>query len=431
MIYKKCGAKMEDGSKICNICKNASYNKKIKKINLFASKESRFGLVITGVIIAVVIGIGVYSLISESTKETNINKTFDTSISAIVAAEENEYQYSDSVVEINSRIFSSDHSRIAVREAGTNAETTLVTGNFIPGIVTDAKTLYYYDADKDAIMSLDVDSKKTIEVIKVKENVKPDEKSYFGDGEFARFDGKYKDYLYYQVMESEDYAPNYLVNVKTGEVKKLGLTDYGTYKFQIAGGKLYFDIYRTINSPTVLYCSDPEGNNIKTIAEGITNFEIIGEKLYYFKVEDMQKSTNKVMCMNLEDGKTETLIDGMPFTSGGFTSYGMISDKTIGNTLHTVVDYYDGGSEMLNGNGAKICSEVAIMHAGVPEDITDDKAFEMASVPEWYVVGNGTVSQLITLPEGTSPANFKDNYLYYYVYSQDGKSTINRIKVNY
>ena len=121
----------------------------------------------------------------------------------------------------------------------------------------------------------------------------------------------------------------------------------------------------------------------------------------------------------------------MPFTSGGFTSYGMISDKTIGNTLHTVVDYYDGGSEMLNGNGAKICSEVAIMHAGVPEDITDDKAFEMASVPEWYVVGNGTVSQLITLPEGTSPANFKDNYLYYYVYSQDGKSTINRIKVNY
>ena len=398
-------------------------------------KSMVIALSAVGVIIAAVIGIGIYSLVSDSgekvAKKQNTDKAFNTSAYSQSAMEENEYQYSDTVIEANSQIFAMDASKITVRKSGTNDEKTIATGNLAPGMVTNSQTLYYFDADTSAIMSVDVKSGKAKEVVKPAENVTPDEKSTSANYEFARFDGMYGDSLYYQMQEGEEYMPNYCVDVKTGKVTKLSLADYGTYKFQIADGRLYYDIFRTMNSPTVLYSSLPDGSDKKTIVEGITNFEVIGDKVYYFKAEDITKSTNKIMVYHIKTGKSEVIKENLPYVSGGFTSYAMIYDMSMGNTVHTVVDYYDGAGEALGGNGVKLCGEVAIVHAGVPEDITTDEAMEAAKNPEWYLVGNGVCSEIIKLPENTTPVNFKDGYFYYYTYTADGKNVINRTKINF
>ena len=137
------------------------------------------------------------------------------------------------------------------------------------------------------------------------------------------------------------------------------------------------------------------------------------------------------MCYDIKTGKSEVITENMPYSVGGFTSYGMISDKMIGNTMFTVIDYYNGRGEALGGNGAKICGEVAIIHAGVPDDISSEDAMKMATTPEWYIVGEKGASELITLPENTTPANFKDGYMYYYTYTDDGKPIMNRKKVRF
>jgi len=398
-------------------------------------RTAAIAISVVAAIIAAVIGVGIYTIVTENneekTKKEASDKAFDTSLYSQEATEENEYQFSDTVIEIDSKVFAIDSSKITVRESGTNDEKTLVKANLDPGMVTDAKTLYYYDLDTLTIMSVDVASLKTKEVVKPLDNVKPDLKTTFEEYIFARFDGMYGDNLYYQIQEGEEYMPNYMVNVKTGEVTKLKLADYGTYKLQIADGKLYFDMYRTMNTPSILFTANPDGSDIETLAEGITNFEVIGNKIYYFKVESMTEGKNKIMTYDIKTGVHTLVKDGMTYTSGGFTSYGMISDMSIGDTLHTVITYYDGAGEALAGNGAKICGEVAIIHAGVPEDITAEDAMEMARVPEWYLVGNRTSSEIITLPENTTPVNFKDGYFYYYTYSAEGKTIMNRTKVKF
>lgn len=403
----------------------------IKDKNGKERKSKIVGISVVGVIVAAIIVVGIVAGVDQYKEEKVREEAFDTSSYAQTAVEENNFQFSDTVIEVNSKVFAVDSEKITVRKTGSNNEKTLVKGNIDAGIVTDSKTVYYYDLDTNKIMSVDVETKKTKEIINVLENVKPDEKSSIEKYVFARFDGMYKDYLYYQVQEGEEYMPNYMVNVKTGKVKKLALTDYGTYKLQIAGGKLYFDIFRTMSTPTVLFSANPDGSEIKTLVEGIGNFEVIGEKIYYFKVEDVTQNNNKIMCYDIKTGESKLITDNLAYTSGGFTSYGMISDRMIGNSLFTVIDYYDGRGEALGGNGAKICGEVAIIHAGIPEDISSEEALKTASVPEWYIVGEQGASELITLPENTTPANFKDGYLYYYTYNDDGKPIMNRKKVKF
>ena len=392
-------------------------------------KKKTIYRVIIGLIIAFVLGVGIYEVVVNYLNEKAIEESLDTSLYAQMAAMENAFQYSDSVVEVNSKIFASDSSKITVRDVGSNDETTLVTGNFMPGIVTDSATIYFYDLDTNAIKAYDVKAKTTKEIVKVLDNVVPDEKTTYTEYTFERFDGAYDKYLYYQIGEGEEYVPNYMVDVTTGKVTKLSLTDYGTYKFQIAGGKIYYDIFRTMNIPTVLYSANPDGSGIKTIVEGITNFEVIGEKIYYLKVEDMAKPVNKIMTYDIKTGKHEVVKENMDYVSGGFTSYGMIYDKSIGNTMHTVVEYYDGGGEALNGSGSKLCGEVFIVHAGTPEDISSEEAMEFAKKPEWMVVGKDNSTEIIKLPENTTPVNFKDGNLYYHTFTEDGKTIINRTKV--
>ena len=396
-----------------------------------SKKAKIIGISVAVIIVAAIVLVAVFSGASQFKVEKVKKQAFDTSSYAEGAKKENDYQFSDSVIEIDSNIFTVDSSKITVRKSGSNKEKTLIEGNIDAGIVTDGKTVYYYDLDTNEIMSLNVENKKTRKVLNVPENVKVDEKTQTDQFIFARFDGMYKDFLYYQVQQGEEYMPNYMVNVKTGKVKKLALTDYGTYKFQIADGKLYFDIFRTMSSPSVLYSADVDGSNVKTLVEGVSNFEVIGDKIYYFKVESVTEKTNKIMFYDIKTGKSELVRDNMEYTSGGFTSYGMISDRMIGNTLHTIIDYYDGTSEALGGNGAKICGEVAIVHAGVPEDITSEDALKQATVPQWYIVGNKSGSELITLPEKTTPANFKDGYIYYYTFTDGGKTVMNRQKVKF
>ncbi len=392
-------------------------------------KKKIISAIIFGLIIAIVLGIGIYEVVIKYMEEKAVKESLDTSVYAEMAASENAFQYSDSVIEINSKVFAADSSKITVRDVGGNDETTLVTGNFVPGIVTDSKTVYYYDLDTNTIKAYDVKSKKSKDIVKVLDNIKPDEKTTLTEYTFQRFDGAYKNYLYYQVSEGDDYMPNYMVDVTTGKVTKLSLSQYGTYKFQIADGKLYFDMFRTMNTPTVLYTSNPDGSDIKTLVEGITAFEVIGEKIYYLKIEDYTKPVNKIMYYDIKTGKHTVVKENIEYTSGGFTSYGMVYDKMIGNSLNTVIEYYDGGGEALNGNGAKICGEVVIIHAGVPEDVNSQEALTQARVPEWFVVGKHNSTDVIRLPENTTPVNFKDGYMYYYTYSEDGKAIINRTKV--
>jgi len=437
MKCKECGAKINKETEKCPKCNAILDNKTETKKKIRTTEEKKklkIMFIIYSLVIVAVLGVGLYFLFA-TPEEPPVPSAFDTSAYAKQQKEENAFQYSDSVVEINSKVFASDSEKITVRNVGKNDETTLIKGHFEPGIVTDGKTVYYFDLDSKSIKSLNVKTKKSKEIIKVEDHIKPDEKSSSPEYTFARFDGMYKDYLYYQVQEGEEYMPNYMVNVKTGKVKKLALAEYGTYKLQIAGGKLYFDIFRTVNAPTVLYTANPDGSNVEVLVEGVSNFEVIGEKLYYFKVnmEDMlaRKNTHKIMCYDIKEKKHKVIKENMEYVHGGFTSYGMVYDKTLGGSVNAVIEYYDGGGEALNGNGVKTCGDVAIIHAGIPEDISSDKAMEQAKVPEWYVVGNKACSKLITLPENTTPVNFKDGYIYYHTYQEDGCVIINRTKVEY
>lgn len=400
----------------------------MSKITAEKKKKIIIG-VIFGIIIALVLGIGIYEVVIRNMEETAIRESLDTSVYAEMAAEENAFQYSDSVVEVNQKIFACDATKITVRDVGGDDETTLVTGNFVPGIVTDSNTVYYYDMDTNTIKAYDVKTKKSKDITKVLENIKPDDKTTTTEYSFQRFDGAYENYLYYQAMEGDDYMPNYMVDVTTGKVTKLALADYGTYKLQIAGGKLYFDMFRTMNSPTVLFTSNPDGSDVKTLVEGITNFEVIGEKIYYLKVEDITKPVNKIMYYDIKAGTHTVVKENIDYVSGGFTSYAMVYDKVIGDTYSTIVDYYDGGGEALNGSGAKVCGEVVIVHAGLPENLASEEAYQHARIPEWFVVGKDNSTDIIKLPEGTTPANFKDGHMYYYTYSEDGKAIMNRTKI--
>lgn len=396
--------------------------------NIKSKKISKAVIIAVSVIIALVICLGVYVILSGKYLTKGEKEPFNTAIWAEVAGEENAFQYSSSVVEAGGMVISVDNFKITARKAGTNEEVTLIEGNIDLGIVTDGKTVYYYDLDKNAIMSLDVKTKKTKEIVKVLENIKKDEKTDAENPVFAKFDGKYKDYLYYQVAEGMDYMPNYMVNLKTGKVKKLELTQYGTYKFQIAYGKLYFDMYRTSGSPTILYRANPDGSEIETICEGVGNFEVIGEKLYYLKFNSHETPTNKIMEMDLKTEKTKVIRDGLDYSAGAFTSYAMISERDFAGYVHTVVDYFDGTGEALNGNGANICADVAIVHLGIYDE-ENIKEIEEASTLQWFIAGNKKNSQVFETPKGTSPVNFKDGYVYYYSYSEDGRCKINRLKV--
>ncbi len=400
----------------------------MSKITAEKKKKIIIG-VIFGIIIALVLGVGIYEFVVRYTEEKAVEESLDTSVYAEMAAEENAFQYSDSVVEVNNKVFACDATKITVRDVGGDDETTLVTGNFVPGIVTDSNTVYYYDQDTNTIKAYDVKTKKSKDITKVLENIKPDDKTSTTEYSFQRFDGAYENYLYYQVMEGDDYMPNYMVDVTTGKVTKLALADYGTYKLQIAGGKLYFDMFRTMNTPTVLFTSNPDGSDVKTLVEGITGFEVIGEKIYYLKVEDITKPVNKIMYYDIKAGTHTVVKENIDYVSGSFTSYAMVYDKVIGDTYSTVVDYYEGGGEALNGNGAKVCGEVVIVHAGLPENLASEEAYQQAKVPEWFVVGKDNSTEVIKLPEGTIPANFKDGHMYYYTYSEDGKPIMNRTKI--
>ncbi len=391
-------------------------------------KNLKIVIIAVSIIVALIICLGVYVILSGNYLTKAEKEPFNTAIWAEVAQGENAFQHSSSVVEAGGMVIAVDNFKITARKAGTNEEVTLVEGSIDLGIVTDGKTVYYYDLDKNAIMSLDVKTKKTKEIVKVIENIKEDEKSNIETPLFSKLDGKYKDYLYYQVEEGIDYMPNYMVNVKTGKVEKLELTQYGTYKFQIAHGKLYFDMYRTLGSPTVLYRANPDGSKIETICEGVGNFEVIGEKLYYLKFDSHETPTNKIMEMDLKTGETKVIRDDLDYSAGGLTSYAMISERDFAGSMHSVVEYFDGTGEALNGNGANICADVAIVHLGIYDE-ENIKEIEEASTLQWFIAGNKKNSQVFETPKGTSPINFKDGYVYYYSYSEDGRCKINRLKV--
>lgn len=358
----------------------------------------------------------------------------DTSASAEVDAKENPFQYDNNVVEIDSKVFAMDSSVITMRKVGTNNEETLVKGEFVPGLVTDGKTLYYFDAKAKTINSLDVKSKKTKKIVKVEDHVEIDEYTS-GDPTFARLDAVCGGYLYYQMCHNSDteypHYPNYVVNLKDGSVKKSDLTNYGTYKFQPADGKIYFDHYRTGSYPTELMRATPDGSDKETLVQGITNFEVIGDRVYYYKcdIENMSADTCKIMYYDIKTAKHEVVREGLPYTIAGFTKFAAVSDRDLGGTYHTVIEHYDASGEVINGNGAMVSGDCIIVHSGVDE--SEDQQITETTNLDWLVITETLISKPVSVPAGAYPVSYKDGYLYYVFLSEGTKETLNRVVVEF
>ena len=119
--------------------------------------------------------------------------------------------------------------------------------------------------------------------------------------------------------------------------------------------------------------------------------------------------------------------EGLPYAMAAFTSFASVSDRDLGGVYHTVIEHYDSGAEVINGNGAMVNGDCIIVHSGINEG--EQQISETTNL-DWIIISETLTSKPVSVPAGAYPVGYKDGSLYY-VFVEGTKEKINRVTVEF